>query len=160
MASWNTLNEILARHNYTYCNHWNVLFNRVKPGFMLVDSPWPNYRDRYKVGIVYLCEDPNIFYKHLKIKNSSQIDKVRPETLLELFFHEEAILVCVPYENQSLEFTFNNGKIIANDPIRFLAHEVKTALNTKREFIRYAENYFDIQIRLIKEILIDREHLN
>lgn len=141
MNEWNELDALLSKTDYTYLNDYGVMFNRMAPGFMFVDSPWPGeFIDQ--VSLVFLCNDASEFFKHLGIENADQINIVKPETFLNLFYAGEVILVSTINEDETLEFQFCEGKLVANKENNDVVHVVKKDLKTPEDFIEYTKQHF------------------
>lgn len=141
MGAWDVLDAILKKNNYTIINDYGVLFNRLSPGFMFVDSPWPGYCIT-DISLVYLCNDASEFFNRLEIENATQLDLVKPEVFLKLFRAGEVIVVCSVDEDQTLEFQMNDGKLMANKEDSKMEHEVTPHLETAGDFIEYTKQYF------------------
>lgn len=141
MNDWSKLDAFLEKYNYNYLTKQGLLFNRVAPGFMFVDAPWPgNPID--DITLVYLCNDASAFFHHLQIKEAPQIEQVTSELLLNLFYAGEGILVCTTQNNETLEFQFSKGGLVANVEDCDVLHIVNTALQTPDEFMTFTTNYF------------------
>ena len=141
MNDWDALDAILQKHKYTIINDYGVMINRVAPGFMFVDSPWPGYTID-KIGLVYLCNAASEFYDRLEIKNAGQLNEVKPEILLKLFHTGDVIVVCRTEEEETLEFQICDGQLVANIEDSDLIHVVNEELTTAEEFMRYTRQFF------------------
>jgi hypothetical protein len=141
MNDWKELEAILQKLNYSFINDHAVMFARLAPGFMLVDSPWPGYLTD-NISLAYLCNNASEFFDRLGIKNASQIDRVKPETLLDLFFAGEVILTCSLNEDENLEFIYEEEKLIATKEDNELVNIVEKPLVTPEDFIEYTNQYF------------------
>ena len=142
MNDWDELDAILQKYDYTFINDNGVVFTRVAPGFMFVDSPWPGRYIIDEISLVYLCNDASDFFDRLEIKNANELYKVNQEILLKLFHAGEVIVACKTDEGEILEFLKSEGKLIANKEDSDLIHIVKPDLSTPEEFIEYTKQYF------------------
>lgn len=154
MNDWNELDTLLQKHDYNYINDWGVMFNRVEAGFMLVDGPWPAHHCADVISLVYLCKEASEFYDRLEIKDAQQIEQVKPEILLKLFFAGDVILVCTvndanngdtvngDTDDETLEFSLKDGQLIAFRADCEIGHVVVSNLEKPEDFIEYTKQYF------------------
>ena len=141
MNDWKELDKFLEKYDYTYINPWGLMFNRVAPGFMFVDAPWPGLPID-DISLVYLCNEAPAFFDRLQIKDVNQLDQVTPDVLLKLFYAGDVLLVCTTKAGDTLKFHFSNGLLVSNTEESDIVSVVKPKLEKPEDFLAYAQQYF------------------
>ena len=141
MNNWLQLESIFENNRSSFFNKWNVLFNKVDPGLVLVDAAWPGYTTVADISIVYLSQDATQFFTDLCIKKAAEIKEVTPENILQLYLQGKAIVVCSS-NDESLEFEMQNERIYAKNGDSDMIHAVGEPLISAEDYITYTRNYF------------------
>lgn len=141
MTPLKEFNQWMENHGGNYINDSGILFNS-SGELVFVDSPWPNYGSTEVISIVLLCIDGRELFKTLCIETVADLDKVQPETMLNLFYAGHAIVLCTTADRESLTFQKVRDTMIAIIDGVDLGHEVMEKLVMPVDFIRYTNEYF------------------
>lgn len=132
----------------TYLNDFAVMVNRVSE-YILIDSPWPNHGDAYSLIVTIICTNEKDLFDTLQIDTFLDLDQVRPEHLLTLFYSGHATVSCATDKVGTLWFQKIENGMIAGIDGENLIHEVEEQLLVPGDFIRYTKQYFSY-IKTIK----------
>lgn len=124
-----------------YLNDFAVMVNRVSE-YILIGSPWPNHGDASTLSITIICTNEKELFDTLQIDTFLELDRVRPEHLLTLFYSGHATVSCATDRDSSLWFQKIESGMIAGINGEELIHEVSEQLLTPGDFIRHTKQYF------------------
>ena len=140
MTTLKKVDALIYKDRGVYLNNFCVLFSK-EPGYIFVDAPWPGYKNGV-LGLVLLCKDYRVLFEVLAIDDVQQLDQLKPEDLLRLFYEGKAIAVCSVDENDSLDFQINGDRIIVINGKSDWGYEVNEPLVAACDFIEYTRKYF------------------